>query len=238
MKTRVESSAPSPPPIALLSPPWPLYTRPSIQLGALKAIVRSRFPHIAVQAYHAYLTIAAAIGYALYQGISERTWLAETVYAALLYPEQQPGLARLFRSEAAGSPLLRRTDFAQLVPRVHEATEAWLAAVDWRPLRMVGVSSVLCQLTAGLYFIRRLRELHPGLTIVAGGAAFNQRSAAAALELFPEIDAVVCGEGELPLCHLVQHHVVEGRPLADVPPARGIVRRGDGNARKAAGGFY
>jgi len=36
----------------------------------------------------------------------------------------------------------------------------------------------------------------------------------------------------------VQHHVVEGRPLADVPPARGIVRRGDGNARKAAGGFY
>jgi ribosomal peptide maturation radical SAM protein 1 len=238
MKTRSESSAASPPPIALLSPPWPLYTRPSIQLGALKAIIRSRFPHIAVQAHHAYLAIAAAIGYALYQGVSERTWLAETVYGALLYPEQRPGMARLFRSEAAGSPLLRRTDFAQLVARVQEATEAWLAAVDWRPLRMVGVSSVLCQLTAGLYFIRRLRELHPGLTIVAGGAAFNQRSAAAALEVFPEIDAVVCGEGELPLCHLVQHHVVEGRPLADVPPARGIVRRGGDNAPEAARGFY
>jgi len=238
MKTRVKSSAPSPPPIALLSPPWPLYTRPSIQLGALKAIVRSRFPHVAVQAHHAYLAIAAAIGYALYQGVSERTWLAEAVYGALLYPEQRPGMTRLFRREAAGNPLLRRTDFEQLVSRVQEATEAWLAAVDWRPLRMVGVSSVLCQLTAGLYFIRRLRALHPGLTIVVGGAAFNHRSAAAALEVFPEIDAVVCGEGELPLCHLVQHHVVERRPIADVPPARGVVRRGGDGAHEADQGFY
>ncbi len=238
MKSRLKSSAPPPPPIALLSPPWPLYTRPSIQLGALKAIIRSRFPRVAVQAHHAYLTIAAAIGYARYHGISERTWLAETVYGALLHPEQQPGMARLFRREAAGNRLLHRTDFAQLVSQVQAATEAWLAAVDWRPFRMVGVSSVLCQLTAGLYFIRRLRELHPDLTIVAGGAAFNHQSAAAALELFPEIDAVVCGEGELPLCHLVQHHIVEGRPITAIPPARGIVRRGGDDAREAARGFY
>jgi len=234
----LNSPGPAAPAIALLSPPWPLYTRPSIQLGALKAIIRSRFPEVPVAAHHAYLNIAASIGYARYHGISERTWIAETVYGALLYPEMRAGMERLFRSEAAGNRRLRRTDFVQLVSRVQEATDAWLSSIDWRPFRMVGISSVLCQLTASLYFIRRLRELQPGLTIVVGGAAFNHQSAAAALEVFPEIDAVVCGEGELPLCHLVQHHVVEGRPLAEIPPAHSMVRRGVSDGHEAARGFY
>ncbi|HWR91296.1 MAG TPA: hypothetical protein VN300_02680, partial [Desulfobacterales bacterium] len=232
---RATAASPS---MALLSPPWPLYTRPSIQLGALKAVVRSRFPDVAVAAHHAYLNIAASIGYALYHGISERTWLAETVYGALLYPEKGPSMARLFRREAAGDRRLRGADFAQLVSQVQAATEQWLAAVDWRAFRLVGVTSVLCQLTAGLYFIRRLRELNPALTVVAGGAAFNHQSAAAALALFPELDAVVCGEGELPLCHLVQHHVVEGQSLAEIPPAGGIVRRGETVAGAAGRSFY
>jgi ribosomal peptide maturation radical SAM protein 1 len=237
MNGRVPPATASPS-IALLSPPWPLYTRPSIQLGALKAVVRSRFPDVAVAAHHAYLNIAASIGYALYNGISERTWLAETVYGALLYPEKRPDMARLFRREAAGDRRLRGADFAQLAAQVRASTEQWLSAIDWRPFRLVGVTSVLCQLTAGLYFIRRLRELNPGLTIVAGGAAFNRRSAAAALALFPEIDAVVCGEGELPLCHLVQHHVVEGHDLAQIPPAGGIVRRAEAGLRGDGPGFY
>lgn len=212
--------------IALISPPWPLYTRPSIQIGALKAFVRSRFPEVRVAAHHAYLNVAAAVGYPLYQAVSERTWLAETVYGALLYPEKLPDMARLFRREAAGSRLLRGRDFGELAARVRDATEQWLAAQDWAPFRLVGVTSALCQLTAGLYVIRRLRELRPGLTVVVGGAAFNRLSAAGALACFPEIDAVVCGEGELPLSHLVQHHVVEGRPIEKLSPAGGIVRRG------------
>ena len=36
--------------IALVAPPWPPYTRPSIQIGALKAFVRSRFPEARVAA--------------------------------------------------------------------------------------------------------------------------------------------------------------------------------------------
>jgi len=50
--------------IALVSPPWPLYTRPSIQLGTLKAFVRSRFPNIGVRSHHLYLQVAEAIGLA------------------------------------------------------------------------------------------------------------------------------------------------------------------------------
>jgi ribosomal peptide maturation radical SAM protein 1 len=224
--------------VALLSPPWPLYTRPSIQLGALKAFVRSRFPEVAVAAHHVYLNIAASIGYPLYHSLSERTWLAETVYGAMLFPEKRPGMARLFRSEAAGNRRLRRIDFEQLVSQVQAVSEQWLSTVDWAAFRLVGVTGTLCQLTASLYFLRRLRQLRPDLTLVAGGASFNHQAAAAALALFPEIDVVVCGEGELPLSHLVQYHLLERRPLADVPPAPGIVTRGARIADGADPSFY
>jgi hypothetical protein len=73
--------------VALISAPWPLYNRPSIQIGTLKAHLKKTFPELKVDAYHFYLKVAEAIGYRYYQTISERTWLAETVYAALLYPE-------------------------------------------------------------------------------------------------------------------------------------------------------
>ena len=68
--------------IALVSTPWPLYNRPSIQLGALKAYLQQEFPKLQVHTLHLYLKVAESIGYKLYRAISERTWLAETVYAA------------------------------------------------------------------------------------------------------------------------------------------------------------
>jgi hypothetical protein len=50
-----------------------------------------------VQAHHFYLQLAAAIGYGVYKNISERTWLAESVSAALLYPEREAAIESLFR---------------------------------------------------------------------------------------------------------------------------------------------
>ncbi len=224
--------------IALVSPPWPLYTRPSIQLGTLKAFVRSRFPNIGVRSHHLYLLVAEAIGYRLYHAISARTWLAETVYGALLYPDRVDTIARLFRSEAGGAPDIRRLDFGQLTTRVKTVSDEWLSATDWSDVRLVGFSSVLCQLTACLYLVRRLKQRCAHLTIVAGGSAFSLPSGAAALSLFPDIDAVVYGEGELPLAHLLQHHVVEGRPIEELPPANGILTRKIVEVPAAGRGFF
>jgi len=67
--------------VVLLSTPWPIFNRPSIQLGSLKSYLKSQFPELEVVAHHFYLKIAETIGYKLYHAISERTWLAETVYA-------------------------------------------------------------------------------------------------------------------------------------------------------------
>src|SRR5210317_354884 len=74
--------------IALISTPWPLYNRPSIQLGTLKAYLRSIYPDMQVETHHVYIKLAQSLGYRRYHESSKRTWLAETVYAALLYPER------------------------------------------------------------------------------------------------------------------------------------------------------
>jgi ribosomal peptide maturation radical SAM protein 1 len=224
--------------IALISPPWPLYTRPSIQIGALKAFVRSRFPAVEVSAHHVYLRVAEAIGYKQYHAISERTWLAESVFAALLYPDRAETIARLFRREASGNPELRGMDFARLAARVEAVTEAWISSANWDEFRLLGFTSVLCQLTACLYLIRKLKQRHPRLTMAVGGSAFSAESAPAALKLFPEIDVVVFGEGELPLAHLVQHHVLEHVDLAALPPANGIQIRGQTASDRTPRDFY
>jgi ribosomal peptide maturation radical SAM protein 1 len=213
------------PSLALVSPPWPLYTRPSIQLGALKAFVRSRFPAVEVAAHPLYLRVAEAIGYRVYHAVSERTWTAEAVGAALLFPDRCESAARLFRREAAGAAALKRVDFDELAAQLRRTMDAWIASVSWEDVRIVGFSSVLCQLTACLYLIGRLKQAHPHLTTVIGGPALSSHSAGAALELFPHLNAVVVGEGELPLAHLVQHHVVDGLELSAIPPAAGIFTR-------------
>jgi ribosomal peptide maturation radical SAM protein 1 len=224
--------------IALVSPPWPLYTRPSIQLGVLKAFVRSRFPGVDVAVHHVYLRVAEAIGYQLYHAISERTWLAESVFAALLYPDRLETIARLFRREASGNPHLRGLDFSRLISRVEAAAAAWMSSTNWSEFRLLGFTSVLCQLTASLYLIQKIKQRHPRLTIAVGGSAFGVESAPAALKLFPEIDVIVFGEGELPLAHLVQHHVLERVDLTALPPANGILVRGQTASGGTPRDFY
>jgi hypothetical protein len=90
--------------IALISTPWPLYSRPSIQLATLKAFLQSRMPDLQVDALHFYLALANTIGYRLYHEISERTWLAESVYAALLYPERFTQAATLLVAKPPPNP--------------------------------------------------------------------------------------------------------------------------------------
>ena len=83
--------------VVLVSTPWPLYSRPSIQLGTLKAYLRRDFPKLKVHALHIYLKVAESIGYKLYGAISERTWLAE-----VRHPTGLPELGRARYGLAGG----------------------------------------------------------------------------------------------------------------------------------------
>jgi len=208
--------------IILVSTPWPLYSRPSIQLGTLKAYLRAEFPALSVYALHSYLKVAEAIGYKLYSTISARTWLAETVYAALLFPERKQEVARVFYREASGKNDLRTLDFGRLASEVEDVSNRLINSIDWKGLGLAGFSICLCQLTSSLYFIRRIKQISPSLPIVVGGSTFCGEAIEGLLHVFPEIDFVINGEGELPLSGLI-HHLRHPESGKDLPPIPGIV---------------
>jgi ribosomal peptide maturation radical SAM protein 1 len=191
--------------IALISTPWPLYSRPSIQLGTLKAFLKTRISDLQTDVFHFYLSLAQAIGYSLYHEISERTWLAESVYAALLYPQQAKRAADLFRKESAGNSILQTLRFSGLTTRVKKATDAFLKCQNWGAFGLLGFSISFCQLTSALYMIRWIKKKFPNLMIVVGGSSTSGQAAHGFLKKFPEIDVVVSGEGEIPLNQIIEH---------------------------------
>ena len=191
--------------IALISTPWPLFNRPSIQLGSLKSYLKQEIPDLEVEAHHFYLKLATTIGYPLYREISEKTWLAESVYAALLYPERLECIQTLFYKEAKGRPLSLKVDFRSLTHQAAAAADEFISSIDWDSVGLAGFSICFCQLSSSLYVIRSIRKKFPKLPIVIGGSMFAGDTIKDLFKVFPEIDFVINGEGERPLCSLVYH---------------------------------
>ncbi|NNL42838.1 MAG: RiPP maturation radical SAM protein 1 [Desulfobacterales bacterium] len=203
--------------VVLLSTPWPIFNRPSIQLGTLKSYLKSQFSELEIVTHHFYLKLAEKIGYKLYHAISERTWLAETVYAALLYPKRLESIRKLFIKEARGIPALREVDFKNLTKKVAKVTDEFIDSENWGHFGLAGFSICLCQLTSSLYFIRRIKQKVSALPIVIGGSMFTGDSAKNLLKVFSEIDFVIIGEGELPLRWLIRNlkdpHKIDHGPI-------------------------
>ena len=208
--------------IILISPPWPLYNRPSIQLGALKAYLRSTYPDLQVDARHFYLDFARTIGYKLYQTISERTWIAESIFAALLYPERFENAEKLFYREIRSKPTLKNAEFKSITTQAKKITDAFADSLQWEDYLLAGVSISLCQLTSGLYIIQRIKDRFPELFVVVGGSTFSGTATGQFFKLFPEVDAVINGEGELPLSQLIGH-LKASRNTAHWPAINGVI---------------
>ncbi len=209
--------------VILVSMPWSLFSRPSIQIGTLKAYLKLQFPYLNIAAHHFYLKVAETIGYKLYHSVSESTWLAETIYAAMLSPEKLKTIEKIFYREAGVKPLFRKLSFTELVSKVRKVTDVFIESINWNKFCLAGFSVSQCQLTSSLYIIKQIKIKHPDLKIVLGGSTF----AGASKELFkliPEIDFVVKGEGELPLSQLV-HHLGIYSKIDKIPSIKGVISR-------------
>ena len=222
--------------IALLSTPWPLYNRPSIQLGTLKAYLRSIYPDVQVETHHVYLKLAQSIGYRQYHEISKRTWLAETVYAALLYPERLQQIEKLFHQESGHKSDLRAAGLGSITAGVKKISDDFINSRNWGDYLLAGFSVSLCQLTSALYFIKRIKEKSPNLSIVIGGSTFSGSATGDFFKLFPEVDAVINGEGELPFSQLIAY-LIKLPSLSGMPPIKGLSIPEAAEGHKAPVGF-
>ena len=205
--------------VALLAAPWPIYNRPSVQLGTLKAYLEQTDAELSVDAFHLYLSVAAEIGYRRYAVISERTWLAEPIFAALLYPEKADSARAVFTKEARRHAGAVHLDFRQLVKKAGAAVDRFTAGVNWEAYLLAGFTVSLCQLSATLYLAREIQRRCPELKIVLGGSSVAGASGRAIVSAFKWIDAAVQGEGEKPLAALVERLRSGGEPVGADSPA-------------------
>jgi ribosomal peptide maturation radical SAM protein 1 len=206
--------------VLLVSAPWPLFNRPSLPLGALKAYLSATMPGLQTETCHLFLKVAHALGYDRYQGVSRRVWRAEAVFSALLYPD------RADHAQALYTRTLKRghsapDDFKQLVRQVKRVIDDWIGQVDWPALDLAGFSISFCQVTASLYLISRIKDICPSLPVVVGGSSFSGEQSADLLKVFPNIDYLVVGEGERPLSGLLRH-LIDPRYRSTDPLPNGV----------------
>ncbi|MBI5556132.1 MAG: RiPP maturation radical SAM protein 1 [Deltaproteobacteria bacterium] len=186
--------------LALVSMPWAIFDRPSIQLGALKSYVE-RNSSIKVETFHPYLNIAKILGKDLYHLISSNVWICEAFYSGVLFPELRLSAKKVVEKELrkvkSGIPV----DFDAIRARLASHLAEWAAATDWQRFDLVGFSVCFNQLLATLAAVSSLKKKHADLPIVLGGSACHADSAPAFLRHFPA-DFVISGEGEEPLLSL------------------------------------
>jgi len=189
--------------LALISMPWPLANRPSIQLGTLKSFIESKATEVKVDCYHPYLDVGDLLGLKPYNDIAERTWVAESVYAYLLNPKGRPEITDLvskeYRARSKGDPP-NLENISRQIQHLHQMKHL---NVVWSSYDLIGFSICLSQLTSSLYMIRQIRSHHPRCPILVGGSSCAGELGHSLIANTPEIDFVVSGEGELPLLALI-----------------------------------
>ncbi|MBW6520080.1 MAG: RiPP maturation radical SAM C-methyltransferase [Desulfoarculaceae bacterium] len=218
-------SSPAPPAspfrVGLISMPWSIFNRPSIQLGALKAWL-DRDSSIEAHTFHPYLQVAKAVGTETYHHLARNSWAGEALYSPLLFPEQKEQAARLFAESCKDNDQLRVLDFDQTVQLLDLSLDRWLAELDLADFHLIGFSICFNQLLSSLTAAQRLKKMHPSLPIVIGGSGCVGMIGASLLENFSQIDYVISGEGEESLEQLC-HCLKDNEARETLPP--GIIQR-------------
>jgi len=200
--------------------PWAIFNRPSIQLGTLKAFLREGEENVAVRTLHPYLDAALSIGPDSYRTVCANGWAGEALFAGLLFPERYDRAAEVFHRSLGKKVSRSLPPFDMLTARLDRQLDDWLARHDFSDCALAGFSVCFNQLAASLLAAARLKKINPGLPVVFGGSSCAPDLAPALLEVFPQIDYVIAGEGETPLSGLCRF--LAGRAGS---PGNGVFRR-------------
>ena len=131
---------------------------------------------------------------------------------------RRPAVPRRRRRTTAREPLLRiRRAGRPGLPR-----RPGRRALPWDEVRVVGFSCTFQQNTASFALARRLKERHPGLVTVFGGANFDGEMGLELVRCIDCIDLAVIGEGDARLSRAARARSPRGADARAVP---GVVRR-------------
>ena len=219
----------------LVSMPFMDAHRPSIQLGLLKSLAAAHgFP---VRTLHAYLSFAAQIGLENYQELAQHrgSMVGEWLFSLAAFRAAAPDPDSHFVADLASDLSYLAVSPAELRSRLTRLREvdvpafldSLVEAVPWHEMAVVGFSSTFQQNAASFALARRLKEQHPNIFTVFGGANFDGDMGPEFVRAFDFIDAAIIGEADESFPRLLGA-LAEGSDLRAVP---GIALRVDGALR-------
>jgi ribosomal peptide maturation radical SAM protein 1 len=196
--------------VALVNMPFSHSKYPSIQLGTLSALLKSKATP--VDCHHLNVRFAHKIGVPLYEMICEkRALFGEWIFSYLLFRDNPKRVEypHLFKpvfeqlAEESGHPA---SFFENMAARTAPQFLTWaLTAIDWGQYKIVGFTSTFDQNVASLTMAKLIKDLYPNVTIVFGGANYDGEMGLEYFRAFPFIDHVVVGEGEEVFPELVRY---------------------------------
>ncbi|BCA55293.1 putative Radical SAM protein [Nitrospira sp. KM1] len=218
--------------VALVNMPFSYSKYPSIQLGALSALLKSQ--GIPVDCHHLNVRFAHTIGVPLYEMICEkRALFGEWLFSYLLFREnpKRAEYPRVFKpvfeqiAQASGHAVGYFEDMAtRLVPQF---LTGMLTSIDWSRYQLVGFTSTFDQNVASLTMAKLIKDLYPDVITVFGGANYDGEMGLEYFRAFSFIDHVVVGEGEETFPALVRQ-ILDGK-TGGYP--HGVAYREDGRIR-------
>jgi ribosomal peptide maturation radical SAM protein 1 len=192
--------------VALVAMPFASVTRPSIQICLLKAIAERRGHDVEtlhltvdfVQELHGWLSGDAAAWYG--DLTEERTDVGDWLFSAAAFGDDAPDPALMLDHLEQSGALETETTRDELLELstafVPHFLDVCLEATDWGRFDVVGFTSTFQQNVSSFALARRLRERHPDLTLVFGGANFDAGMGAEWVRSMPFIDYAVQGEAD------------------------------------------
>ena len=202
------SSAPSVR-VALVNMPFAAAQRPSIQCGLLKAAL-THAGHT-VDVFHLNLELAVELGHETYAKLADlRTelLLGEWLFSVAAFgPRADEADYRAACPSLDGTLAELDFGFDELCRLRNETlpdlVERWAAGTDWGAYAAIGFTSTFEQNTAAFALARRVKERHPRVVTIFGGANFDGEMGPEYARAFPWIDYAVVGEGDEVLPALV-----------------------------------
>jgi ribosomal peptide maturation radical SAM protein 1 len=222
----------------LVSMPFGNTLRPSLGLSLLQAaLLREGLP---CQVRYLNLRFAERIGGPQYERIADSSpnlLQGDWIFASDLFGDRVPpperyfaqvlrcGRVAPFESERSRNDHAKPdVDLLGVREQVGPFLDECLAAVPWDDYALVGFTTTFQQNTAALALARLLKERYPALAIVFGGANCEGEMGIALHRLFPFVDYVCSGEGDLAFPRLARG-ILRGEAVGEIA---GIIRRVDG----------
>lgn len=216
--------------IALVNMPFAMADRPSIQCGLLKSCLKQAGHHTDV--FYLNLEFAAEFGADLYRETSRlRTdlLLGEWLFSVAAFgPRSDEADYRQACSSVDGVCDKLSIDFEELCRLRNEVLPSWIdhwvGQIDWSSYLAVGFTSTFEQNTAAFALARRIKERHPEVAILFGGANFDGTMGQEYVRALSFIDYAVVGEGDKVLPQLVAR-LAQGKDPLEL---KGVLGRRNG----------